>query len=117
MRKERRNLFKILFSVQICFYVFIFFVRGLDNNYCRNPNNELMPWCYTTDTGKRWEYCNVPRCGVARTQGIVLVNLSRPCVSKMSESPPFQYLLLQVIQSSPQMRKTAMKGAVSLIGA
>uniref|UniRef100_A0A3P9CW29 Kringle domain-containing protein n=1 Tax=Maylandia zebra TaxID=106582 RepID=A0A3P9CW29_9CICH len=50
--------------------------QGLDNNYCRNPNNELMPWCYTTDPSKRWEYCNVPRCGVARTQGIVLVNLS-----------------------------------------
>uniref|UniRef100_A0A3B4F895 Plasminogen n=1 Tax=Pundamilia nyererei TaxID=303518 RepID=A0A3B4F895_9CICH len=43
--------------------------KGLDNNYCRNPNNELMPWCYTTDPSKRWEYCNVPRCGVARTQG------------------------------------------------
>ncbi|XP_030576884.1 plasminogen-like isoform X2 [Archocentrus centrarchus] len=40
--------------------------KGLDNNYCRNPNNERMPWCYTTDPDTRWEYCNVPRCGAAR---------------------------------------------------
>uniref|UniRef100_A0A3Q0QXI1 Plasminogen n=1 Tax=Amphilophus citrinellus TaxID=61819 RepID=A0A3Q0QXI1_AMPCI len=37
--------------------------KGLDNNYCRNPDNERMPWCYTTDPDTRWEYCNVTRCG------------------------------------------------------
>ena len=31
-----------------------------DHNYCRNPSlNSGGAWCYTTDTGKRWEYCNV----------------------------------------------------------
>ncbi|GAA6226940.1 plasminogen isoform X1 [Lates japonicus] len=39
--------------------------KGLDNNYCRNPDNERKPWCYTTDSGTRWEYCNVPSCGDA----------------------------------------------------
>lgn len=39
------------------------FARGLENNYCRNPDNEKMPWCYTTDTETRWEYCRVPNCG------------------------------------------------------
>ena len=33
-----------------------------EHNYCRNPNR--MPggvFCYTTDPGRRWEYCRVPR--------------------------------------------------------
>nr|XP_055041438.1 apolipoprotein(a)-like isoform X2 [Misgurnus anguillicaudatus] len=37
--------------------------KGLDENYCRNPDNEKAPWCYTTDPETRWEYCNVPSCG------------------------------------------------------
>ncbi|KAK1171496.1 plasminogen [Acipenser oxyrinchus oxyrinchus] len=36
--------------------------KGLEKNYCRNPDNERMPWCYTTDPTTRWEYCKVPRC-------------------------------------------------------
>ncbi|KAA0708338.1 Plasminogen [Triplophysa tibetana] len=36
--------------------------KGLVENYCRNPDGEGMSWCYTTDPGTRWEYCNVPRC-------------------------------------------------------
>jgi len=36
---------------------------GLDENYCRNPDNEPGgAWCYTTNPDKRWEYCDVPRC-------------------------------------------------------
>ncbi len=35
------------------------------HNYCRNPEKRGdMPWCYTTDTDTRWEYCNVPTCTV-----------------------------------------------------
>ncbi|KAJ8396209.1 hypothetical protein AAFF_G00020760 [Aldrovandia affinis] len=37
--------------------------KGLTMNYCRNPDNERMPWCYTTDSNTRWEYCKVPTCG------------------------------------------------------
>ncbi|XP_060947279.1 plasminogen [Limanda limanda] len=37
--------------------------KGLDGNYCRNPDNERMPWCYTTSAETRWEYCRVPSCG------------------------------------------------------
>lgn len=32
-------------------------------NYCRNPDGEPSPWCYTTDPYKRWELCNIPDCG------------------------------------------------------
>uniref|UniRef100_A0A8C4WW16 Kringle domain-containing protein n=1 Tax=Eptatretus burgeri TaxID=7764 RepID=A0A8C4WW16_EPTBU len=34
----------------------------LRENFCRNPDNELKPWCYTTDPFQRWEYCDVPLC-------------------------------------------------------
>ncbi|XP_077408148.1 plasminogen [Vanacampus margaritifer] len=39
--------------------------KGLDNNFCRNPDNERKPWCYTTETETRWEHCTVPTCGDA----------------------------------------------------
>ena len=30
-----------------------------EHNYCRNPDNEPKGiWCYTTDAGSRWEYCD-----------------------------------------------------------
>ncbi|XP_072359756.1 plasminogen [Scyliorhinus torazame] len=38
--------------------------KGLEGNYCRNPDNEKEPWCYTTDRDTRWEYCQVPKCGL-----------------------------------------------------
>ena len=35
----------------------------LTSNYCRNPDGEPNgPWCYTTDSKKRWEYCGIPKC-------------------------------------------------------
>ncbi|XP_071226207.1 plasminogen-like [Salvelinus alpinus] len=37
--------------------------KGLELNYCRNPDHEKMPWCFTTDSETRWEYCKVPSCG------------------------------------------------------
>ncbi|XP_071105333.1 uncharacterized protein [Haliotis cracherodii] len=34
-------------------------------NYCRDPgmmHGSEKLWCYTTDPGKRWEECNIPKC-------------------------------------------------------
>uniref|UniRef100_A0A8C5LGD4 Plasminogen n=1 Tax=Jaculus jaculus TaxID=51337 RepID=A0A8C5LGD4_JACJA len=36
--------------------------KNLKMNYCRNPDGEPQPWCFTTDPNKRWEYCDIPRC-------------------------------------------------------
>ncbi|MFT7799312.1 hepatocyte growth factor isoform X2 [Arapaima gigas] len=36
--------------------------KGLNDNYCRNPDNRLRPWCYTADPKTPWEYCNVKVC-------------------------------------------------------
>ena len=29
------------------------------HNFCRNPDDEMGLWCYTTDPDTRWEYCDV----------------------------------------------------------
>lgn len=39
-----------------------FYNVGDGHNYCRNPDREAKPWCYTTDKDKRWEYCDIPLC-------------------------------------------------------
>ena len=31
-------------------------------NWCRNPDNDPAPWCYTTDPFVRWQTCDVPFC-------------------------------------------------------
>nr|XP_009686646.1 PREDICTED: plasminogen-like [Struthio camelus australis] len=36
--------------------------KGLDKNYCRNPDGKKRPWCYTTDNTTRWQYCSIPPC-------------------------------------------------------
>ena len=34
-----------------------------DNNYCRNPERKYKNvWCYTTNSKKRWDWCDVPEC-------------------------------------------------------
>uniref|UniRef100_A0A4W3H445 Kringle domain-containing protein n=1 Tax=Callorhinchus milii TaxID=7868 RepID=A0A4W3H445_CALMI len=38
------------------------YFRDLKHNYCRNPNCEKYPWCYTTDPESQWEYCEIPKC-------------------------------------------------------
>lgn len=38
-------------------------LEGLEENYCRNPDNdEKGPWCYTTDPATRFDYCDIPEC-------------------------------------------------------
>ncbi|XP_008310126.1 hepatocyte growth factor [Cynoglossus semilaevis] len=36
--------------------------KGLDDNYCRNPDGRQKPWCFTTDPNTSWEYCNIKLC-------------------------------------------------------
>ncbi|XP_063681522.1 plasminogen-like [Bolinopsis microptera] len=34
-----------------------------DHNFCRNPDFEALPWCYTTDPDLRFDYCsNIEKC-------------------------------------------------------
>ncbi|KFV73801.1 Hepatocyte growth factor-like, partial [Dryobates pubescens] len=36
--------------------------KGLDDNYCRNPDSSERPWCYTTDPKREREYCRIRIC-------------------------------------------------------
>ena len=38
-----------------------------EHNFCRDTFDESKAWCYTTDSGTPWEYCDVPLC-LAQTQ-------------------------------------------------
>jgi integrin beta 3 len=38
---------------------------NLPENYCRNPDGEPSPWCYTTDPSVRYELCDIPDCGMS----------------------------------------------------
>lgn len=101
--------------------LFLIFVRGLDNNYCRNPDNERMPWCYTTDPETRWEYCRVPRCGNAPRPGrtafshcdVHLKNIKRNWFNLLL----YFCFLMQMIPWSPQTRKTVTMGTGRLTAA
>uniref|UniRef100_UPI00398E606C hepatocyte growth factor-like protein isoform X2 n=1 Tax=Pristiophorus japonicus TaxID=55135 RepID=UPI00398E606C len=48
--------------------------KKLDDNYCRNPDGSLRPWCYTTDPAVEREYCNIQKCRGWRriTAGILM---------------------------------------------
>ena len=36
--------------------------KYLEENYCRNPDGDPKPWCFTTSSSKRWDFCSIPRC-------------------------------------------------------
>uniref|UniRef100_G3STW2 Plasminogen n=1 Tax=Loxodonta africana TaxID=9785 RepID=G3STW2_LOXAF len=50
--------------------------KNLDENYCRNPDGESAPWCYTTNVDVRWEHCNVPSCdsSASSTEAIIPID-------------------------------------------
>ncbi|MEE6511845.1 hypothetical protein FKM82_018677, partial [Ascaphus truei] len=56
--------------------------KNLLNNYCRNPDGEPRPWCFTTNPNKRWEFCSIPRCTTNLTPSIPGVQ----CLSGKGES-------------------------------
>jgi hypothetical protein len=38
------------------------------HNYCRNVDNDVEPWCFTTNPNQRKDYCYIPKCvGVPNT--------------------------------------------------
>nr|XP_025039232.1 hepatocyte growth factor-like protein isoform X1 [Pelodiscus sinensis]XP_025039233.1 hepatocyte growth factor-like protein isoform X2 [Pelodiscus sinensis] len=36
--------------------------KDLDDNYCRNPDSSVRPWCYTTDPAREREFCSIRKC-------------------------------------------------------
>ena len=43
-----------------------------DHNYCRNPGEKgERPWCFTINRSIRWEYCDVPHCGMYEPKCVI----------------------------------------------
>lgn len=59
-----------------------------DNNFCRNPDNDLKTWCYTTDPLFRYDYCDVPVCGNTQAPTTASASLSSSSPSLIPSSPP-----------------------------
>ncbi|XP_068573806.1 plasminogen activator, urokinase a [Cebidichthys violaceus] len=51
-----------------------------DQNYCRNPDQSLMPWCHVR-RGRRIvrEFCNIPRCSTPTTKPPLAVDTELTC--------------------------------------
>ncbi|NWQ63330.1 PLMN protein, partial [Neopipo cinnamomea] len=71
MQGGERQEISVLSNLRIPFQCFRF--RGLEENYCRNPDGEKRPWCYTINRSIRWEYCTIPPCD-GRQQEIAGMN-------------------------------------------
>ncbi|CDQ68648.1 unnamed protein product [Oncorhynchus mykiss] len=55
-------------------------LRGLgEHSYCRNPDGDKMPWCYTlNDRAISWENCDVPSCVMRLSSSRRVVQVPRP---------------------------------------
>uniref|UniRef100_A0A2K5JZG6 Plasminogen n=1 Tax=Colobus angolensis palliatus TaxID=336983 RepID=A0A2K5JZG6_COLAP len=69
-------------------YCFII-CSGLTRNYCRNPDAEIRPWCYTMDPSVRWEYCNLTQCPVTESS-VLATSMAVSEQAPMQQSPGVQ---------------------------
>lgn len=54
---------------------------GLEENYCRNPDDAAGVWCYNDEgTDPRWEYCAIPACPATEKDLTLKIN----CDDKMN---------------------------------
>ena len=37
-----------------------------------NPDNSNGPWCYTTNSAIRWEYCDIPFCSTGKFVSLIV---------------------------------------------
>ncbi|XP_008296633.1 hepatocyte growth factor activator [Stegastes partitus] len=67
--------------------------KGLgEHAYCRNPDGDKKPWCYTLNDGAiSWEYCDIPSCimPVSSSRRIFprLPTIRKPNSSKPAKNP------------------------------
>ena len=67
---------------------------------CRNPDERLeRPWCYTTDTETRWEYCDIPKCsnGLKKTRLPVDVTVTGFVLDEPAGESHSRYIIASVV--------------------
>ncbi|XP_062851826.1 hyaluronan-binding protein 2-like [Trichomycterus rosablanca] len=62
------------------------------HNFCRNPDGEKKPWCFTKSGKKlRWDYCDVKKCATTNvtrpTSGSHVPEALKPCPTPASHVP------------------------------
>jgi hypothetical protein len=65
---------------------------SLPKNYCRNPDGEDGPWCYTTNFRTRWELCGIPKCGKVFLVEWLLALIIKKGIDYLSRTFWFQYV-------------------------
>jgi len=58
------------------------------HNYCRNPDGEPKPWCYTVDESLRWDYCTVGKASETACMSPPPPSPSPPSPSPHPPPPP-----------------------------
>ena len=55
----------------------------LTSNYCRNPSDDIRPWCFTTDSGIKWEYCGIPKCTGGKYKNVYIQYMYKPKLERI----------------------------------
>ncbi|XP_053572492.1 hepatocyte growth factor [Bombina bombina] len=56
--------------------------KGLNDNYCRNPDGKAKPWCYTLDPATPWEFCAIKPCAHSVVNN---THITKDCVKGQGE--------------------------------
>ncbi|XP_053400714.1 multiple epidermal growth factor-like domains protein 10 [Mercenaria mercenaria] len=56
------------------------------SNYCRDPDGEGSPWCYTTDPNIRWQFCGIDTCHSECNAGTFGDECTRTCSRQCKDS-------------------------------
>uniref|UniRef100_A0A3P8UU95 trypsin n=2 Tax=Cynoglossus semilaevis TaxID=244447 RepID=A0A3P8UU95_CYNSE len=64
-------------------------LRGLgEHAFCRNPDGDKAPWCYTlSNDAISWEYCDVPPCVMSVSSSRRVVTFHKPNPTKPTKKP------------------------------
>ncbi|XP_019633250.1 PREDICTED: uncharacterized protein LOC109476684 [Branchiostoma belcheri] len=59
---------------------------GLEENFCRNPDNKDRPWCYTRNGTETWGYCDVTECPDPTSSDYVPRKCNSSCKGECGQS-------------------------------
>ncbi|XP_050181428.1 hepatocyte growth factor isoform X1 [Myiozetetes cayanensis] len=59
--------------------------KGFDDNYCRNPDGKLRPWCYTLDPNTPWEFCAIKMCDESIMNSTEAATETSTCIQGQGE--------------------------------
>jgi len=77
-----------------------------DHNYCRNPDGRNTIWCYTTDSNKRWTYCEPikPTSNLKKTttESKTESKTESRTENRNVESKPWNYVKMYIYRTDPR---------------